>query len=196
MAPNPRRLVATLLACAYAVLIGNVHALELNWDAIAKRAFGSIQPRVSPDGRNVAVSYQGAICVLPSVGGTLTYLTTGETWDVEPAWAPDGKRIAYVASFNFTTGELRLIDSSDGTSVAVPKSVRARGPLYFHPNGRRVLGQFSAEAWANRLAWYNLDTGDFQPLNLTTNVPQRGPYALSQDGKSIIFAAHQDLPHE
>ena len=35
---------------------------------------------------------------LPSAGGTLTCLSTGETWDLEPAWSPDGKRIAYVAS--------------------------------------------------------------------------------------------------
>jgi Tol biopolymer transport system component len=98
---------------------------------------------------------------LPGIGGALTYLSTGETWDVEPAWSPDGKRIAYVASFNFTTGELRLMESSDGAGVAVPKNVRARGPLYFDPTGRHVLGQFSSEGWASRLAWYDSRDRDF-----------------------------------
>jgi Tol biopolymer transport system component len=65
-----------------------------------------------------------------------------------------------------------------------------------NPDGRGVLGQFGRDRGPNQLAWYDLDTGELQPVNLTTNIPQRGAYALSHDGKWLLFAAHQDLPHE
>src|SRR5262245_42623946 len=69
--------------------------------ASARRAFSGIQPVLSPDGRQIAMSFQGAICRMPSQGSTLTRLTREEGWDVEPAWSPDGQRIAYINAPNF-----------------------------------------------------------------------------------------------
>src|SRR6516165_11603 len=74
------------------------------------RAFGGIQPRISPDGSTIAFSYQGALWLIPRTGGTMTRLTDGPGFDIEPAWSPDGKRIAFVNSANTLGGELRLID--------------------------------------------------------------------------------------
>jgi hypothetical protein len=81
---------------------------------------------------------------MPSNGGILTRLTDGEGFDVEPAWSPDGKTIAYINSPNFFGGELRLLRAEDGSPVKVPADVRAQGQLWFHPDGRRVFGKFSA----------------------------------------------------
>ena len=66
--------------------------------SIAHRAFGGIQPVLSPDGEWIALSYQGAICRIPSEGGPMTRLTRDEGWDIEPAWSPDGNRIAFIHS--------------------------------------------------------------------------------------------------
>ena len=59
-------------------------------------AIGAIHPRLSPDGASVAFSYQGGIWVAPRGGGTAILLSTGEGEDTEPAWSPDGKRVAFV----------------------------------------------------------------------------------------------------
>jgi Tol biopolymer transport system component len=170
-----------------------VHAQEPNPDAVARRAFGGTQPRISPDGRSVALSYQGAICVMPSTGGALTYLTQGETWDVEPAWSPVGHRIAYIASHNFTTGELRVIDSVDGAKRPCPK---ACGPedrsISIRTGG--VSSASSVPVATKQAFLIDLDTGDFGRA-LTTDIPQRGAYALSHNARTIIFSAHQ-LPRE
>jgi len=37
-----------------------------------QRAFGPIQPRLSPDGQQIALSWQGAICRMPASEGALT----------------------------------------------------------------------------------------------------------------------------
>src|SRR5262245_36658833 len=59
-------------------------------------ALGAIHPWLSPDGDAVAFSYQGGILVAPRGGGTMTLLSAGEGNDTEPAWSPDGKRVAFV----------------------------------------------------------------------------------------------------
>ncbi|PYK97511.1 MAG: hypothetical protein DME19_16025 [Verrucomicrobia bacterium] len=102
-----------------------------------QRAFGPIQPRLSPDGQQIALSWQGAICRMSASGGTLTVLTRGEGFDIEPAWSPDGTTIAFINSANFFGGQLQWINAEDGSARKLPASVRAQGKLHFHPASAR-----------------------------------------------------------
>ena len=61
--------------------------------AVSATAIGAIQPRISPDGESISVSYQGAIWTLPRDGGEMRRLTSGFGFDSYPAWSADGKRI-------------------------------------------------------------------------------------------------------
>ena len=161
-------------------------------EAPASHAFGGIQPSLSPDGRTVALSYQGAICRMPSEGGTLIRLTRGENWDVEPAWSPDGKRIAFINAPGFNTGPLRLIGVDDGSPVKLPKEVLARGRLQFHPDGKRLLGVFALTGQPERLQWLDLNSGTLTAVN------SRGGtlWSLSPDGATILFLTFQDRSGE
>lgn len=157
-------------------------------------AFGPIHPRLSPDGNSIVFSYQGAVWRMPRAGGTMTRLTDGEGFDVEPVWSHDGSRIAYFNSANMYGGDLRLM-RADGQSIALPKPVTVRGTilnykLEFHPDGKRILGVFRSEGKDHGLAWYDLSTGDCTSI---LSPPAWSRYALSQDGKWIAYTATMDV---
>ncbi|MCH5219745.1 MAG: PD40 domain-containing protein [Muribaculaceae bacterium] len=54
-------------------------------------------PAISPDGKNIAFSYQGDIFTVPVAGGRANQLTTNEAYDAFPYWSPDGTRIAFAS---------------------------------------------------------------------------------------------------
>lgn len=54
-------------------------------------------PALSPDGKQLAVIFDGDLWIVPSDGGTATRLTTHEAVESTPLFAPDGKSIAFVS---------------------------------------------------------------------------------------------------
>ena len=154
------------------------------------RSFGAIQPRLSPDGTRIVFSYQGAIWRMPRAGGEMTRLTDGEGFDIEPAWSPDGKRIAFINSTNMSGGELKLIEAENGRAIMLPKRVTATGKIEFHADEKRILGNLRADGRNLGLAWFNIESG------ATTTVatpPRRSQYAASHDGKHIVYANSMDV---
>src|SRR5216117_2544443 len=191
--PLPRLPFAGLVTLA-CIIVSSVSAVG----AVGLRAFGPVQPRLSPDGQQIALSWQGAICRMPASDGALTVLTRGAGFDLEPAWSPDGNTIAFINSANFFGGQLQWINAEDGSPRKLPAAVRAQGKLQFHPDGKRLLGHFSKEAAPDRLAWLDLESGALAPVE---GLPQnwqtsRMPVALSPDGEWLLYALHQDLPDE
>ena len=192
-----RRLVLTGLSAAFlaaAVLLSRPSLDEPRDTAQAvPRAFGPLQPRLSSAGDRVVFSYQGAIWVLPADGGVMTRLTAGEGFDVEPAWSPDGKRVAYVNGRGFFAGPVRVVGADDGAPFEIPSAVQAQGKLAFHPDGRRLLGTFrSPDLKGEGLGWLDLTSGKVTPLLDPPQSVRRA--ALSADGRKVAFATHLDVP--
>ena len=111
--------------------------------AAATNAIGAVQPRISPDGQTIAVSYQGALWTLPRAGGAMKRLTNDAGYDIEPVWSPDGQRIAFVNSPRFAGGDLRII-TRNGQDVPLKKRVEVLGTVLFQKlewlDGERLLG--------------------------------------------------------
>jgi hypothetical protein len=197
----------TLTGLAWLSLF-SAHALsQLNVPSPPRHAFGGIQPVLSPDGQTIALSYQGTICRMSGAGGgrpglvegVLTRLTRGEGWDVEPAWSPDGKRLAYINAPAFNAGPLRVITAEDGSPVKLEREVLARGRVQFHPDGKRLLGLLTSSGQPERLQWYDLNSGALTPVPLRwADAAQRNPakWALSPDGTSLLLVTFQDRPGE
>ncbi len=165
---------------------------------VAQHTFGPIQPRLSPDGKQIVMSWQGAICRMNVSGGGLTVLTGDEGFDVEPAWSPDGKTVAFINSASFVVGQLRWINAEDGSQRKLPAAVHAQGKLHFHPDGKRLLGRFSKEGAPNLLAWFDLESAVLAPVDGLPPGAKNSqvPVALSGDGEWLLYALHQDLPDE
>ncbi|MBM3844844.1 MAG: hypothetical protein FJ405_00980 [Verrucomicrobia bacterium] len=168
-------------------------------DGVVRRAFGPIQPAISPDGQSIALSLHGAIFRMPSSGGTLVRLTRGEGWDVEPAWSPDGTRLALINSPGLFAGPLRIITTADGVEVPLPKPVLASGRLQFSPDGQSLIGMLAESGQPERLQRFDLKTGALSSVNIAPLDPiHRRPmkWALSPDGGTILFTTYADRPGE
>jgi Tol biopolymer transport system component len=110
---------------------------------------GDFYPAWSPDGSTIAYwsgSRSGVdggprnseIYTIPADGGSPTRLTNNDVSNIEPAWSPDGTRIAY-----WNGGELWVMasDGSDQRAIASPSSI-AEGAAWapaWSPDGTRIV---------------------------------------------------------
>jgi Tol biopolymer transport system component len=153
-----------------------------------RRAIGAIRPRISPDASSIVFAYQGAIWRIARQGGTMLRLTSGSTWDSDPAWSPDGKRIAFLAD-----GMVSLIDAETGTLVSLPSHVRASGSMQFGPD-QKLMGNFYLSEKDAALSWLDLKTGRLKSI---LDRPARiRAFAISPDGGQLVYASHRDVAGE
>lgn len=118
----------TLSCCAISVFL---LLLSLSASAIAKPLI--LQPEISPDGREIAFSYQGDIWTVNSSGGRADRLTIHEGYEGHPAWSSDSSMLAF-SSDRFGNDDVYVIPKDGGT----PKR------LTYHSANDRVTS-FSAD---------------------------------------------------
>lgn len=188
------RFASVIAVAVFALSSARLQSNPVPVDARASLAIGALHPAVSPDGRMLAVSYQGAIGVVPVAGGTLRILTHEAGWDIHPAWSPDGRRMAFIRSPNFMSGQLHIIDVADGRPVAVTPRTQALGPVTFHPDGR-IFGKLSPGGYPTVVSSYDPDTGKVAPVDGYPDDwgTRRGAFALSGDGRWIYFNVQADV---
>src|SRR5207302_11294237 len=139
-----RRALAALGTCGILALVllgsrGQPGGNDAPAPAKLPPAIGAIHPRLSPDGASIAFSHQGGAWVAPRGGGTMALLSAGEGDDTEPAWSPDGSRIAFVRG-----AAVKLVAIAGGRDVTLPKTLLTAGTygankLEFSADGRQLL---------------------------------------------------------
>lgn len=70
---------------------------------------------ISPDGKSVAFTYKGDIYTVSVSGGSAKQLTSGKSYNTNPIWSPDGKKIAF-ASDREGSMDIFIINSDGGTA--------------------------------------------------------------------------------
>src|SRR5262245_7115638 len=68
---------------------------------------------LSRDGRTLVFELLGDLYTLPVAGGEATRITSGQGYDMQPAFSPDGRRIVFISDRNGS--ENVWLANSDGT---------------------------------------------------------------------------------
>ena len=71
-------------------------------------------PAISPDGKQIAFSYQGDIWVSSVEGGQASRITIHEAYESNPKWSPDGEQIAFSGN-RFGNNDIFIINAKGGT---------------------------------------------------------------------------------
>lgn len=90
--------------------------------------------QISPDGKNIAFTYQGDIYTVPTTGGTATRLTTHAAYDTQPIWSPDGSRIVF-ASDREGSFDIYTVSREGGSAKRLTFGSGKEMPIGFDPKG-------------------------------------------------------------
>ena len=158
-------------------------------------------PRVSPDGRQIAVESVGdnglsSIWVYDLKGGAAIRRLTQDGDTTRPVWSADGKRIAYGANHVKPQGIFwqladgsglpeRLTTTSDEAHQDYPESFSRDGKVLSFARVKPPLGQNAWALWTVRL------DGERKP-ELFFDLPDSNEFGsqFSPDGKWIAYASN------
>jgi Tol biopolymer transport system component len=127
---------------------------------LPQAASGIASPAWSPDGRQLAVSIEGALYRIELDSGVAHQLTNGPGYDHQPDWSPDGRLLAY-ASYHDDAVELRALELASGRSWPLVANGAVNVEPRWSPDGRRLA--FVSTAHEGRFHVYLLDAPDGQP---------------------------------
>lgn len=146
------------------------------------------QPRVSPDGQNVAFSWQEDIWTASIHGGMAARRTVNVANDSNPFFSPDGRQIAFISD-RTGNSQVHIMPASGG----VPRQVT-------HDSNRKMLLGFTADgselliAQATDRGWSYTESGRIFTIPVETGGPKRMLFdaggsdaALSPDGSKVLF---------
>jgi TolB protein len=167
---------------------------------------GSMEPRWSPDGRQIAfVSYLDgttAIYVMNADGSNVVRLTDPEMKASEPAWSPDGKRIAFTSDYGGDR-DVCVMDADGGNVVNLTNNyLPDDGSPTWSPDGRRIAFQSDRGRSVGAIvAIYVMGADGSNPVMLQDRRPEDPPTIIDQqpawspDGRQIAFLSARSGIH-
>jgi tricorn protease len=93
---------------------------------------------ISPDGSQIAFSFQGDIFKVPANGGQAIRLTIHEAYDADPVWSNDGKQIAF-SSARYGNKDVFVIASGGGVARRLTYHSSDDIPSDFSPSGDKII---------------------------------------------------------
>lgn len=146
---------------------------------------GPLDPDWSPDGRFLAYAARGDIWVVPAAGGEAIALTRGPAYHSEPAFSPDGSKVAFTMDYDGNL-EIGVVDAMGGAIERLTTNAQldfapdwsADGKsLYFVSRRYGSLDILRLDLDTRQIAKVVAGSGnDFQP-------------AVSPDGKSLAYVS-------
>lgn len=150
-------------------------------------------PSISPDGKQIAFTYQGDIYKVSSQGGQATRLTTNGAYDYKPIWSPDGKHIAFASDRNGMGMNLYIMDSNGGEAKLLTQHTGSKVPYSFTPDGKHILFKAHIQDDAKSTLHPSSLFSELYQVPITGGRPQRvmgmpAEWAtMSADGNKILY---------
>ena len=146
---------------------------------------------ISPDGTQIAFSYQGDIYTVPTIGGRAIQLTTNPAHDTRPVWSPNGQQIAF-ASDRLGSMDIYIVNKEGGIPTRLTTHSGNETPLTFKDN-EHVLFQANILPSTDDMQFasgqfpqvYEVSTQGGRPV-MFSSMPMED-INLSADGKKILY---------
>ena len=146
---------------------------------------------ISPDGTQIAFTYQGDIYTVPANGGRAIQLTTNSAHDTRPIWSPDGQQIAF-ASDRLGSMDIYVVNKDGGAPTRLTTHSGNETPLAFKDNGH-ILFQANILPAAEDMQFasaqfpqvYEVSTQGGRPV-MFSSMPMED-ISLSADGKTLLY---------
>ena len=152
-----------------------------------------LHPRLSPDGRRLAVEVQGAtgadIWIMDLAGHTAERLTN-EAYNNRPEWTPDGSRVMYTSSRAPANGLWsQPSDGSAGATLLYHTSDPIREGIYT-PDGKSVV--YRMDSPGNTRDIYLLPLGaDQKPVPLVATASDEKQPRVSPDNRWLAYVSNE-----
>ncbi len=137
----------------------------------------------------LAVSYNYELYTLRGDGGALTRLTNNQVADYDPAFSPDGSKIAWTAYDATGQSDIKVMNADGSGAQALTANAYGDAQPTWSPDGRQIAWS-AASASGGRHALWVMNANGSGARQLTT--PPSGTEdvdpAWSPDGSLIAFA--------
>jgi TolB protein len=161
-------------------------------------------PSWSPDGKNIAFisimdeydRFRINILNIDSgqvtqLGIHMTQLVEKLTGDYEPAWSPDGKKIAYMSSGYDLCDQIFVVNADGGDPVQLSDGYNYEGEPAWSPDSKKIV--YCQYSTGNSQIYVMNEDGTNQ-----TRLTQGSDHypAWSPDNKKIAFSSNRDANHQ
>jgi len=166
----------------------------------------------STDGTHVAFESDrgdhGFIGVYDTASGTLRYLDPSTDRDIQPAWSPDGRSVAFIRIPSTgvrdpreprRAGEpwsIRVASAETGEGREIFRARQGPGSIFREITavsqllwaGSRLVFPWEADGWTHL---YSIPAAGGDPLLLTAGAFEVEEVALAPDGRDVFFSSNQ-----
>jgi serine/threonine-protein kinase len=153
------------------------------------------EPRLSPDGKRVAVSIRDQeqdVWILDLAHEILNRLTFDPALDSHPVWTPDGRRVVFASQ---RAGPFNLfVASADGTGVTerLTTSEDIQIPSFVVPDGTGIVGSVTAPKTNGDVVLFPFNAGSARAMAplVRTNAIEFNP-EISPDGRYMAYQSNE-----